>query len=57
MEKMTKEEAIEALRKCQARHDIEEAHIEADSVLTELLTDLGYGEVVDEWHKVDKWYA
>lgn len=54
---MTREEAIMELQKCRSRQDIEAAHIEADGVLTELLTDLGYEDVVEEWLKIDKWYA
>ena len=37
--------------------DIECAHIEADFILCELLRELGYGDVVDEWKQVDKYYA
>ena len=54
---MTREEAIMELRQCQSNSDIEIAHIHADGVLTDLLTALGYQDVVAEWEKIDKWYA
>lgn len=56
---MTREEAITALR-IEANPnnwDIEKTHSEADKILCELLTDLGYADVVAEWEKVEKWYA
>jgi hypothetical protein len=37
--------------------DIEANHGEADGILTAILTKLGYTEVVEEYNKVDKWYA
>ena len=54
---MTREEAIMKLRQYQSNDDTEGAHIDADGVLTDLLTALGYQDVVAEWEKVDKWYA
>lgn len=54
---MTKETAIEMLKACQTNGDIECAHCDADEVLCELLNSLGFGDVVAEWEKVDKWYA
>lgn len=37
--------------------DQEAAHANADSVLTGLLLDLGFTDLVDRYHEVDKWYA
>ena len=54
---MTKEEAVEMLRKLRTNDDTEMAHIHADSVLCDLLTSLGYKEVVDEYEEISKWYA
>lgn len=54
---MTKEEAIEELKKAQVNHDTEIAHVEADDVLCQLLTALGCADVVKEYEKVGKWYA
>lgn len=54
---MTREEAIAKLKKWQGPSDQEIAHGEADGVLCELLSALGYADVVAEWNKIDKWYA
>lgn len=37
--------------------DIEESHSIADSYLMEALTLLGCNKIVEEYDKVDKWYA
>jgi hypothetical protein len=37
--------------------DPEAAHAEADDVLCQLLYEIGYDDVVREWHKIPKWYA
>lgn len=54
---MTREEAIEKLKKEQASHDTEIAHVNADDVLRDLLTALGYADVVKEYDEIRKWYA
>jgi hypothetical protein len=54
---MTREQAIEELKEWQACGDLEIAHGRADKVLCELLKALGCQDVVDEWEKVEKWYA
>lgn len=54
---MTREQAIGALKEAQDNGDTEGAHSIADGVLCDLLRALGYGDVIDEWEKVDKWYA
>lgn len=57
---MTKDEAIAKLKVCvehSKRRDAEGPHAEADGILCELLRALGYGEVVDVWEDVNKWYA
>lgn len=54
---MTREEAIEKLKKLLGNGDVEEAHGEADEILCKLLRALGYGDVVDAWDDVEKWYA
>lgn len=53
---MGREQAIIELKKCQ-KQDEEAGHWNADRVLCELLRNLGYTDVVDEWEKVGKWYA
>jgi hypothetical protein len=37
--------------------DEEHDHLEADEILCNLLSDLGYTELVSEFRKLDKWYA
>jgi hypothetical protein len=54
---MPKDQAIESLRTHANNPDREEAHHAADMVLCKLLTELGYADVVEEWHKIEKWYA
>ena len=62
MEKETKETAfkkaaIKELKLLQPYDDPEREHKMADDILCQLLTNLGYSEVVAEYDKVDKWYA
>ena len=47
----------EHIRSWQGQRDKETAHIEADALLCELLRELDYGPVVDEWEKVIKWHS
>lgn len=47
----------EKMIKLQKLYDYEVAHGEADTLLCELLTELGYKRVVEEFDKVGKWYA
>ena len=55
---MTREEAINELRECEKMvSDPEGAHSMADDILCKLLISLGYQDVVDEWDKIEKWYA
>ena len=37
--------------------DYEEAHVEADNILCDLLESLGFNRMVEEYWKVPKWYA
>ena len=55
--KVTREAAIVELKNWQTVTDSEAAHAEADDVICDLLRELGYGDVVDEYEKVDKWYS
>lgn len=50
-------EAIEKMKECVNNGDTEVAHINADAVLCDVLTQLGYKELVDLYEKVKKWYA
>lgn len=55
--KLEKAEALAKLAEIAKDDDIEVAHFEADDVLCDLLTAIGYGEVVAEYSKIRKWYA
>lgn len=48
--------ALTRLRDEQRTRNEQTAHINADEVLCDLLTSLGYGDVVAEWRKVEKSY-
>jgi hypothetical protein len=50
-------EYVDELQEIQNSKDYEQAHVEADKILCDLLRELGYGDVVDEWEKVEKHYA
>lgn len=55
---MTREEALADLKAAADQNgDIEAAHADADTILCQLLTTLGYADVVEAWEKVEKWYA
>lgn len=57
---MTREKALEELKEAQELaedYNIVSAHTLADMVLCDLLISLGYGDVVEEYYKVDKWYG
>lgn len=45
---------LETLKK---RTDHYDAHLEADDILCEILTKLGYNEIVEAYHQVHKWYG
>lgn len=38
-------------------YDKEEAHIRADNILCEVLEKIGFHDVVNVFHEIDKWYA
>lgn len=52
-----KQTAIAELKACQESGDTEAAHLDADSILCQLLIDLGYADVVAEFYRIYKWYA
>lgn len=45
------------LKAAQGNCDVESAHDDADKVLCDLLEALGFKEIVEEYNKVEKWYA
>jgi hypothetical protein len=54
---MTREEALKELAEIKQNKDTEEAHVDADDVLCQMLSDLGYEDVVMAYHQISKWYA
>ena len=54
---MTREEALAELAELKLSKDKEEAHADADGVLCQLLSELGYEDVVKAYHDISKWYA
>ena len=51
-------DAIQSLKSLQGYNvDVEAVHGIADDILCDLLIDLGFQDVVDEYNKVEKWYA
>lgn len=52
-----KQKYIEKMKELQNARDTEGSHIDADDLLCELLVELGFQEVVDEYNKIGKWYA
>lgn len=40
-----------------SREDEETAHERGDEILCQLLREVGYDEIVDEWELIRKWYA
>lgn len=57
--KIDREKALLALSDALelGKGDPEIAHVNADEILCELLTSLGFSDVVKEFKKVPKWYA
>ena len=45
------------MRRIARDHNTEMAHILADELMCKLLRELGYGEGVDLFEKMDKWYS
>ena len=50
-------EAEERLEELQLLGDLEQAHIDADKVLCDLLSALGFKDVVAEFEAIDKYYG
>lgn len=49
--------ALAVLRELANSDDTETAHYDADDILCEILTALGYTEIVDAYNAIDKWYS
>ena len=50
-------EQLKELKELANETDLEHAHNKADNILTLILNDLGFTEIVEEYEKVGKWYA
>jgi len=48
-------EYVEKVKSCE-NEDTETCHIDANNYLCGLLTKLGYGQVVEEFEQLKKWY-
>ena len=57
MNKKMLQEFIEKMQEYVSSDDPESAHIDADHLLCELLTKLGYENLVQKYDEVTKWYA
>jgi len=56
MNELEKEYLQKLIKECSSG-DIEINHGIADEILCNLLEDLGYKEIVNEFRKLEKWYA
>lgn len=56
---MNAEEFTQKMMDIESVHggDIEAAHGRADEVMCDLLRELGYGDGVDIFERMDRWYA
>ena len=52
-----KDRWINELKSLQGEGDTECNHINADDILCDMLIELGYKDIVDEYNKIFKWYA
>ena len=54
---MTPEKFLEEMQRIARIQDPEISHIEADELMCKQLRTLGYGDAVDEFIEMPKWYA
>jgi len=57
MNKKLQDQYVLKMQECVDTYDEEVAHVNADKLLVEFLTELGYKDLVDKFNKVGKWYA
>ena len=48
---------VDKLKKAYDYEDIEGSHYKYDDLLCELLNELGFNKVVDQFNSTNKWYA
>lgn len=56
MKKIRKQEFLEKMKDCKPCGS-EVGHIAADEILCELLSELGFKEIVEEFEKLPKYYS
>lgn len=56
MNKKLNEIYLKQMKEC-AKYETEHSHIEADSILCELLKKLGYTELIETYQNLEKWYS
>lgn len=56
MDKELNEKYLKRMIECN-NYEAEYGHIDADNILCELLTELGYKDIVEVFEKLDKWYS
>ena len=54
---LAKNKAVHELLLAQGNDDTEAAHRDADQTLCDLLETLGFADVVEQYHRIRKWYA
>lgn len=54
---MTPEEFLVKMKEIEKDDDRESRHGSADALLGQVLCDLGYGEGIEVYDSMDKWYA
>ena len=54
---MTPKEFADAMKKIADNGDTEYDHMDADDLMIEVLTSLGYGEGAEIFDCMDKWYS
>ncbi len=54
---MTPKEFLFKMRKIRTYYDTENRHIEADKLMCEILSDLGYGDGIAIFKTMIKWYT
>lgn len=57
MNKKLNEKYLKRIKHLSESIDPEFAHITADDILCDLLLEIGYKDLVNEFYKIEKWYA
>jgi hypothetical protein len=57
IEKLNTTDYLARLHELTQSDDTEGAHGNADDILCEILSELGYDDIVETYNRVNKWYA